>query len=133
MKCSFRKSFHLLLQNGPNLNFQDNARPHLARVVNDFFNQNNVNRIPWPALSPDLSPIEHLWDELSRRIHNGNQQINTVAQLRQVLVREWNNLPNALVQRYVNSMRRRIQVCIQVNGGFTQYLHSGRAGSRKTG
>ena len=111
-----------LLQNGPNLIFQqDNARPHVARVVNDFFNQNNVDRLPWPALSPDLSPIEHLWDELSRRIHNGNPQINTVAQLRQALVREWNNLPNPLVQRYVNSMRRRIQACIQANGGFTRY------------
>lgn len=111
-----------LRQNGPNLNFQqDNARPHVARVVNDFLNQNNVDRLPWPALSPNLSPIEHLWDELSRRIHNGNQQINTVAQLRQALVREWNNLPNALVQRYVNSMRRRIQACIQANGGFTRY------------
>ena len=111
-----------LLQNGPNLIFQqDNARPYVARVVNDFFNQNNVDRLPWPALSPDLSPIEHLWDELSRRIHNGNPQINTVAQLRQALVREWNNLPNPLVQRYVNSMRRRIQACIQANGGFTRY------------
>lgn len=122
MKCSFLKSFHSCVKNGPNLNFQqDNARPHVARVVNDFLNQNNVDRLPWPALSPDLSPIEHLWDELSRRIHNGNQQINTVAQLRQALVREWNNLPNALVQRYVNSMRRRIQACIQANGGFTRY------------
>ena len=46
-----------LLQNGPSLNFQqDNARPVVARVVNDFFNQNNVDRLPWPALSPDLSP-----------------------------------------------------------------------------
>ena len=96
-----------LLQNVPNLNFQqDNARPHVARVVNDFFYQNDVDRLPWPALSSDLSPIQHLWDELSRRTHNANQQINTVAQLRQALVRQWNNLPNALVQRYVNSMRR---------------------------
>ena len=75
-----------LLQNGPNLIFQqDNARPHVAHAVNDFFNQNNVDRLPWPALSPDLSPIEHLWDELSRQIHNGNQQINTVAQLKAAL------------------------------------------------
>ena len=37
----------------------DNARPHVARVVNDFLTQQNVNVLPWPAVSPDLSPIEH--------------------------------------------------------------------------
>ena len=36
---------------------QDNARPHVARVVTDFLTQNNVNVLPWPAISPDLSPI----------------------------------------------------------------------------
>ena len=63
--------------------------PHVARVVNNFFyNRNNVELLPWPALSPDLLPIELLWDELSRRIYDGNQHINTVAQLKQALVRE---------------------------------------------
>ena len=37
----------------------DNARPHVARVVTDFLTQQNVNVLPWPAVSPDLSPIEH--------------------------------------------------------------------------
>ena len=39
---------------------QDNARPHVA--------QQNVNTLPWPAISPDLSPIEHLWNEMERRL-----------------------------------------------------------------
>ena len=49
---------------------QDNARPHVARVVTDFLRQQNVNTLPWPAVSPDLSPIEHLWDEMERRLPN---------------------------------------------------------------
>ena len=44
---------------------QDNARPHVVLVVTDFLIQNNVNVLPWPAMSPDLSPIEHVWDEMS--------------------------------------------------------------------
>ena len=111
-----------LQRNGPNLTFQqDNARTHVARVVTNVLNQHNVATLPWPAMSPDLSPIEHVWDELSIRVHNGNQQIHTLARLGQALVREWDNFPNVLVQRYVNSMRRRIQACIQANGGFTRY------------
>jgi transposase len=40
---------------------RDNARCHVARVCQDFLNQNHIRVLPWPALSPDLSPIEHLY------------------------------------------------------------------------
>ena len=46
---------------------QDNARPHVARVVRDSLTQQNVDLLPWPAVSPDLSPIEHVWNEKERR------------------------------------------------------------------
>ena len=41
----------------------DNARCHVAGVWQDFLYQNHIRVLPWPSLSPDLSPIEH-WDEL---------------------------------------------------------------------
>ncbi|GFX01096.1 transposable element Tcb2 transposase [Trichonephila clavipes] len=41
---------------------QDNARPHTARVSQDCLC--TVSTLPWPARSPDLSPIEHIWDHL---------------------------------------------------------------------
>ena len=48
---------------------QDYARPHTARVVSDYLRQQNVNVLPWPAMSPDLSPIEHVLDEMERLLH----------------------------------------------------------------
>ena len=39
---------------------QDNARPHSAQLTQDFLRYSHVNVMPWPARSPDLSPIEHL-------------------------------------------------------------------------
>ncbi|GFU98299.1 transposable element Tcb2 transposase [Trichonephila clavipes] len=45
---------------------QDNARPHTPRVAQDFLR--HFQTLPWPALSPDLSLVEHVWDQLKRQI-----------------------------------------------------------------
>ena len=47
---------------------QDNARPHVARVCQDFLANNNIAPLAWPPYSPDLTPVEHMWDELDRRV-----------------------------------------------------------------
>ncbi|GFW60964.1 DDE_3 domain-containing protein [Trichonephila clavipes] len=43
---------------------QDNARPHIARVAQDFLR--HFQTLPWPACSPDFSPVDHVWDQLKR-------------------------------------------------------------------
>ena len=48
--------------------FHDNARPHVARIFTQFLEAENVPVLPWPAYSPDMSPIEHVWDALGRRV-----------------------------------------------------------------
>ncbi|GFV48181.1 DDE_3 domain-containing protein [Trichonephila clavipes] len=45
---------------------QDNARPHTARVAQHFLR--HFQTLPWPARSPDLSPVEHVWDQLKRQM-----------------------------------------------------------------
>ena len=71
-------------------------------------------------MSPDLNLIEHVWDELGRRIR-ANHQINTLQDLQAALVKEWQASPNALLQRYVNFMRRGIMAVIRAQGGHTRY------------
>ncbi|GFW41472.1 transposable element Tcb2 transposase [Trichonephila clavipes] len=41
---------------------QDNARPHTARAAEHF------QTLPWPARSPDLSPVEHVWNQVKRQM-----------------------------------------------------------------
>ncbi|GFX83493.1 hypothetical protein TNCV_324421 [Trichonephila clavipes] len=47
---------------------QYNARPHVAKTVRDFCSAQNVQLFPWPAYSLDMSPIEHVWDLVDRRV-----------------------------------------------------------------
>ena len=44
--------------------FQHNAQPHVARICTQFREAENVPVLPWPAYSPDMSPIEHVWGAL---------------------------------------------------------------------
>ena len=107
---------------GPQAILQDdNARPHRARVVNDFLRQHQITRMEWPACSPDLNPIEHLWDVVGRRLRGNHPQPVNPAQLFQFLQQEWNAIPQENVRRLTDSMRRRCLACIRANGGHTRY------------
>ncbi|GFX48171.1 transposable element Tcb1 transposase [Trichonephila clavipes] len=46
----------------------DNARPHRANIVDECLQSDNITRMDCPAYSPDLNPIDHVWDMLGRRI-----------------------------------------------------------------
>lgn len=93
-----RQQNHITLQ-------QDNARPNVACVVRFVFVQQNVDVLPWSAASPDLSPIEHVRDEIERRLRRLPNQPMTLADLGQALTNIWNNIPQAYLNTLIASMR----------------------------
>jgi transposase len=97
---------------------QDNARPHTTRITRAHLAAANVKTIQWPAMYPDMNPIEHIWDVLGRNFRHHAAQ--NILQLTNELIAEWNNLPNNLVQRFVNSMRRRVDVLLRAIGGHNR-------------
>ena len=57
-----------LQRHEPAILMHNNARHDVARISRQFPNRNNVNVLPWPAVSPDMNPIEHIWDYLGRKV-----------------------------------------------------------------
>ncbi len=99
----------------------DNARPHTARATVDFLANQNVTVLPWPSKSPDLNPIEHLWDALDKRVRSRNPAPQNLRQLQQALEQEWGRIPQARIRRLVASMPRRVGSVLQANGGHNRY------------
>ncbi len=110
----FIHDHHLMLQN-------DNARPHVARICTQFLEAENIPVFAWPAYSPDISPIEQVWDALDQRIRQRVPVPANIQQLRTAIKEEWTNIPQATINNPINSMQRRCVALREANGGHTRY------------
>ncbi|GFT92947.1 transposable element Tcb2 transposase [Trichonephila clavipes] len=75
---------------------QDNARPHTARVAQDFLR--HFQTLSWPARSPDLSPVEHVWDQLKRQMPS----CHSVHDLELAVQDLWAHLPQDNIRCLIN-------------------------------
>ena len=99
----------------------DNARPHRSRAVTAYLQSEAVPSVPWPAMILDLTPIEHIWDMLGRRMHAREPPVQNIRQLETVLHLEWQQLSQQDIRRLTGGMKRRVEAVIQSLGGYTCY------------
>ncbi|GFV81429.1 transposable element Tcb1 transposase [Trichonephila clavipes] len=85
----------------------DNARPHQTLAVEELLESEDVTRMDWPAYSPDLNPIEHVWDALRRCIAARLHHPENTQQLKQMLIEEWVLLPQEMLHQLVLKTKRR--------------------------
>ncbi|GFW88856.1 hypothetical protein TNCV_2682901 [Trichonephila clavipes] len=95
---------------------QDNARPHTARVDEDFLR--HFQTLPWPAHSPDLSQVDHLWDQLKRQMPS----CHSVHDLELAVQDLWTHLPQDNIRCLINSIPDRVAACIAAEGGSTRTI-----------
>ena len=68
-----------------------------------------VEELDWPAQSPDLNPIEHLWDEFESWLQARPECPTPVPYLTKALVAEWKQVPTAMFQHLVDNLPRRVE------------------------
>lgn len=98
---------------------QDNDPKHTSEVVKLWLLYNVPKQLHSPPQSPDLNPIEHLWDELERRIRK--RVIRNKNDLKTALTEEWNKILPDVTKKLVFSMKNRLNSVIENNGGPTKY------------
>nr|CAH7742060.1 unnamed protein product [Callosobruchus chinensis] len=86
----------------------DNARPHHTRAVQQVLENGNIARLEWPAMSPDMNPIRHVWDYVSRAIFNRNHAPRSTQELIVAATEEWDNIPQEVINNFIIGMHRRV-------------------------
>ncbi|GFW69394.1 transposable element Tcb1 transposase [Trichonephila clavipes] len=100
---------------------QHNARPHVARIIQRFFVNHQIELFPWPARSPDLSPIENMLTMVVQRLTQITTPAATPDQLWQLGEAAWSDVPQEHIQSLFESMPRRVAVGISNNGVYSGY------------
>lgn len=99
----------------------DNATPHRARITNQFLDDQGIERLEWPSKSPDLNPIEHLWDHVKRKADKKINENTTLQQLQRIIENAWERIDQGRIRNLINSMRRRCTEVVHKQGGPTHY------------
>ena len=94
---------------------------HRAQVVDQFVEGNGIERMEWPARSPDCNPIENLWDIIKRKASKKVKDDTSLQEFQRILQRAWANIEQRQVQTLVNSMRKRCRLIIEADGGHINY------------
>lgn len=108
-------------RNEPYLFMHDSAPCHKAKSVTKYLNDENIPVLSWPGNSPDMNPIENLWEITKREI--AKEVITTKVKLIEKLIQVWHHCPaiKECAKKCIDSMPRRIQAVIEAKGKVTKY------------
>ncbi|GFW73728.1 transposable element Tcb1 transposase [Trichonephila clavipes] len=82
----------------------------------------NIMQLPsWPAYSPNISPIEHVWNLVGWRLARDSRPAASKDEFLLRIKERWNSVPQADIQNLFDSIPRRIAALIVALAGDTKY------------
>jgi len=98
---------------------EDNNPKHTSNYSKEWKMKHKVQRMDWPAQSPDQNPIENVWHLLKYKV--AKRHPKTIKDLKRVICQEWLNFDQNLARKFSNSMLSRVQALIEAKGDVTIY------------
>ena len=97
---------------------QDTDPKHTSKSASEWLNK-KFKVLEWPSQSPDLNPIEMLWQDLKQAVHA--RKPKNVTELKQFCMEEWAKIPPRCCERLINNYRKSLVAVIAAKGGVTSY------------
>lgn len=101
---------------------QDSAPSHKAKDTQQWLRDNVpdfINVKEWPPYSPDLNPLDYtVWGYLEAKACE--KAHTSIKSLKKAIEKAWNEMPDEMVERMVNSWPGRLQACIDAEGGYIE-------------
>jgi hypothetical protein len=95
---------------------EDNDPKHTSKLAVQWKTNNSVNVIDWPSMSPDIAPIENVWQLIKMKLRQ--KKLPTYQSLVSAIKREWKLLPSDLAIKLVHSMKNRVSEVVESTGDF---------------
>lgn len=108
-------------ERGKVLFMQDGAPSHRDSRTTQWLQDHNISRLFHPAASPDLNPIEPVWNEIKKSIRAQPQQPGSIKALQEAIHKAWKDLPIEDVNKHIKTIGKRCSAVKSVKGGHTPY------------
>lgn len=98
---------------------QDNASCHKSKSTMQWFEKQGITVLKWPAMSPDLNPIENLWSVIKRRLEKLDP--TKIEDMKYGIEKIWEDIDEEILESLIGSMKKRLELCIAAEGEKIKY------------
>ena len=100
---------------------QDNDSKHTSKAASKWFENNGIEVLEWPPQSPDLNPIENLFEYLKQKLSSYETEPNGMLELWERVEKELDKITPEICMKFIETMPKRIVAVLKARGGYTKF------------